>query len=192
MNPWIRAATKRSHGFCRDHAMLAVTVAGKESGQLGMAILFEDLLRHVEQEAVDSTKVATRRRRRQPDPLAAHQRCQVCESANRTAANYLSVLAAAEPASEIGVAARREAHPVLCLPHLQMGVRVVGSEEERRRLLELFTGGAQELRGELLEFTRKRDYRFSDEVLTKGEATAWMRAVFAMVGEPRRQPEPRR
>lgn len=195
MNPWIRAATKRSHGFCREHAMMAVSVAGKASGQLGMAILFEDLLHHVEDEARTDSDVGWRRRRRrrrpQPDTLGVHQGCQACASAHATTTNYLTVLIRAEPSSEIGVAADAGV-PTLCLPHLRMGVRIASSQSERQRLLDLFSRGAEQLRGDLLEFIRKRDYRFSHEVVSPAEATAWVRSVFAMVGEPRRRNEPRR
>jgi len=101
------------------------------------------------------------------------------------------VLIRADPSSEIGVAADA-AVPTLCLPHLRMGARIARSDGERQRLLDLFSRGAEQLRVELLEFIRKRDYRFSHEQVSQAEATAWMRAVFAMVGEPRRQNEPRR
>ncbi len=119
----VRETTRGAHGFCRDHSLMAVSVASAESGQLGMAILFEDLLRHVEEEARRAPSDRGRGRRRVPRPdqdgLAPHGRCRACVSAGATAANYLAVLADEGPASEIG-SASTQGRPALCFHHLRL------------------------------------------------------------------------
>ncbi len=74
---------------------------------------------------------------------------------------------------------------MLCLEHLRMGLALGELDEAgRRHLVLIFREGSERLRGELVEFIRKRDYRFADEIVTQGEATAWFRAVQAIVGMP--------
>lgn len=187
----VRTATRAAHGFCREHALMALSVASQESGQLGMAILFEDLLAHVQTEARD---LAARRSRRRANhgsqPLAPHAVYHPCASGRATAANYLLILAVEGPSSDVGAAARIGGSH-LCLPHLRMGVGLAVSDQQRDRLIEVFLIGGDQLRSELREFIRKRDYRFSDEVVTKEESSAWIRAVHTMVGDPRRRTRPR-
>jgi hypothetical protein len=187
-DPGVRTLVRASHGFCREHSSTAISVATQQSGQLGMAILFEDLLRHVEEEAsrIAETQEGRRGRRaaRAPDALAPHTGCHACASARTTARNYLMVLGRAAPDSEVAVLASEHA-PVLCLEHLRTGLALGDLDEAgRRQLVLVFREGSARLRGELVEFIRKRDYRFADEILTQGEATAWLRAVQAIVGMP--------
>lgn len=185
-DPGVRSITRAAHGFCRQHSMLAISVASQASGQLGMAILFEDLLRHVEGEA---TSASGRRRPRwwtrdvATDTLHPHEACRACVSAHSTERNYLAVLADAEPSSEIGTLARDHA-PSLCLNHLRMGLRFEDGEASRAGLVDVFMTGAEALRGQLLGFMRKRDYRYAAEEMSEEEATAWVRAVHALVGAP--------
>jgi hypothetical protein len=114
--------------------------------------------------------------------------CPACQSADRVADNYLRILGRHGPESPPAVALH---HPGrgLCFPHLAMGLAQARSEAEG--LLEIFAQGTDELRRELREFIRKKDYRFQHEGLTTGEASAWKRAVYRMVGEPppRKRPE---
>lgn len=186
-DPGIRTITRASHGFCRAHSMMAIAVADQESGQLGMAILFEDLLRHVEREAADIPHAGRprlkRARRGRQDAMHPHAICRACGCAEATATNYLRVLAHADPSSDVGTAARANA-PSLCLPHLRMGLLSEADKEEKARLVGVFTVGTEQLRGELLEFIRKRDYRYASEQVSIAEATSWIRAVHALAGTP--------
>jgi hypothetical protein len=184
----IRLSLRGAHGFCREHALLAVVVASRESGQLGMAIIFEDLLRHVEGESEASrSEKRGRRRARSQNPLAPHAACHVCKASSSTAVNYLKLLSEADPGSEIGAAARGDG-PKLCVPHLMLGMRLAATAAAESRLVDVFVHGVKQLRGDLSEFIRKRDYRFVDETMTPGEANAWVRAVHAMVGTPPQRP----
>jgi len=181
----VRARLRAAHGFCREHTLLAIVAAREQSAQLGMALLYEDFLRHIRAEAVAvgrAKRGGARRTRRRPGPnvLAAHAVCPACESADRVVENYLAVLATAEPASEIGVAARSEGR-LLCVPHFTMGAGIIGDPEGLERLTEIFLRGADELRTDLLEHARKHDYRYADEPPGR-EADAWVRGPEWVVG----------
>jgi Family of unknown function (DUF6062) len=187
-DPGIRTMTRASHGFCREHALMAISVASQQSGQLGMAILFEDLLRHLEEEATQPNDpgrgLRSRRNARSPDRLSPHAVCHACVSARATERNYLCVLARTATSSEVADLAAEHA-PCLCLPHLRRGLSLDDlDEEDRRRLIAIYVMGSERLRTELAEFIRKRDYRFASEPVSEAEATAWYRAVRAIVGLP--------
>jgi len=194
-DPGVRAALRTARGFCREHSRMALAVASEQSAAGGIAILYEDLLGTAESAAAQAVRSGWRggqrtRRRNARDALARMAACPACESADRVADNYLRILARHGPESPPALALH---HPGrgLCLPHLATGLAQARSEQQAERLLEIFGQGTDELRRELREFIRKQDYRFQHEGLTTGEASAWKRAVYRMVGEPppRKRPE---
>lgn len=182
-----RARLRDSHGFCREHALLLLSLGLDQTNGLGMAILYEDFLKHLSREAVRAARGRTRSPlgpKRRPDParLAPHSECPACESGGHVATNYLRLLAAADEGSEIGQAARRELRG-LCVPHLAHGLRLASSEAEAERLLAIYLRGEAELRTDLREFIRKEHYQHRGEPSGR-EVGAWQRAVRRMVGEP--------
>ena len=194
-DPGVRAGLRAARGFCREHSRMALAVASEQSAAGGIAILYEDLLGAAEDAAAQAARSSWRggqrtRRRGAREALASMAACPACESADRVADNYLRILARHGPESPPAVALH---HPGrgLCFAHLAMGLASARSEQQTERLLEIFGQGTDELRKELREFIRKQDYRFQHEGLTTGEASAWQRAVYRMVGEPppRRRPE---
>jgi hypothetical protein len=195
-DPGVRAGLRASRGFCREHSQMALAVASEQAASLGMAILYEDLLGNAERAAAEATRSRWRggprsRRRNARRGLEPAVGCPACESAERTAENYLRILAKAEPGSPPAVAIARPGHG-LCFPHLVMGLVHTRSEHQAEQLLGVFGRGTEELRAELREFIRKQDYRFRDEGLTDGEARAWRRAVHRLVGEPALHKRPER
>ena len=174
---------------------MVLDVAREQSAALGVAVMYEDFLRHVRGDAIEAVRGRDRGSRRggRPKPRAGlppHRMCSACESADRVATNYLRLLAGAEPDSEIGRAARRSGRG-LCLFHLGTGLEIAGSLEGAERLLELYLIGEEEPRRDLAEFIRKNDYRFRSEGFSRREATSWQRAVDRLIGDPppRRKPE---
>lgn len=179
-DPETRARLRANHGFCRTHALMALSVASAQGASLGMAIIYEDILRHTAEEL----RAAAAPRRRQPGSRPhAVRRCTACETAEQAAANALGVLAAAAEGSEPSRAIREPGRG-LCLPHVSLGIRLHRDEVERARLAEAYLHGATELRAELAELIRKHDYRFRDEGITEEERASWVRAVHRIVGEP--------
>lgn len=186
-DPGVRARLRASHGFCREHSRMALAVVVDQSAGLGAAILYEDLLHRLVTDAeayVEAKSQASSWGRRRPRrPLAPTASCPACESAAQVAENYLAILADASETSDPGQAIRRPGVG-LCAPHLAVGLRRALDAVGAERLLDAFRRGAQELRGELREYIRKLDYRFHDEKMSEGEATAWRRAIQRMAGEP--------
>ncbi|MGE5226431.1 MAG: hypothetical protein ACM3OO_06100 [Planctomycetaceae bacterium] len=187
-DPLTRTRLRRSRGFCREHSLMAIRVADAENGQLGMAIVYEDLLAQLE--AALGQEPAKPRwggvaRRSVPAPDLP---CPACVSALGTEENYLRLLGRADPTSELGTLARSGAG-TLCLRHLRLGLATTDPDEQRR-LVQIALTGIAAMRGDLQEFIRKRDYRFSHEPLSAEEGDAWRRAVRFLEGEPVRRPDP--
>jgi hypothetical protein len=178
----IRARLRATRGFCREHAMMALTVASQQAAGSGVAILYEDFLRHALEDALTAIGPEQRRRRRRQ--IRTAERCMACTSAEQVADNYLDVLAFAEEGSDPW---KRIREPLrgLCLPHLAFGLRRQRSDEEAARLVAIYLHGEGELRHDLSEFIRKQDYRYRPEGLTDEQSSSWRRAVFRVVGEPR-------
>lgn len=188
-DPGVRRRLRGSKGFCREHALMAIAVASQQSTASGIAILYEDFLRSVRDEVIatasDASRGARSRRRHRID--RAGRGCFPCDSADSTAASYLEILSAADPGSPPGRAVRGATRG-LCLPHLATGLDLARSDAAANRLIDIYLRGEADLRADLTEFIRKRDYRFRSEGLTDEQATSWLRAVHRLVGEP----EPRR
>jgi hypothetical protein len=185
----VRARLRGSHGFCREHAFLAL----EQANGLGIAILYEDFLRHLRGDAIRAARGRAQKLpvpRRRPDParLAPHGECPACESGRHVAANYLRILATADPESEIDRAAGQELRG-LCIPHLAQGLELASSKEDAERLLAVYLRGEAELRADLHEFIRKERYQHRDEPPGR-EVGAWQRAVHRVVGEPLRRNRP--
>lgn len=194
-DPGVRAGLRPARAFCREHSRMALAVASEQAAAGGIAILYEDLLGTAESAAALAARSSWRggarsRRRGARDVFAPTEPCPACQSADRTAQNYLRILAKGEPDSPPAVTVGRVTHG-LCLPHLAMGLAHARSEPQAQQLLGIFGRGTDELQAELREFIRKQDYRFRHEGLTDREASAWRRAVSRLVGEPapRRKPE---
>ena len=190
-DPEIRARLRTSIGFCREHSLMLLAVASNQAAGSGVAILYEDLLRHVREELISAVRGGSRNgRRRRSSPGRSNRRCPACESADFVAINYARILAVAPEGSPPMEAIRRPSRGI-CLPHLELGLRHARSDAEARQLVELYLRAEEELRTDLTEFIRKQDYRFQSEGLTDAQASSWMRAVHRLVGEsmPRKPPE---
>ncbi len=182
-DPAIRARLRASHGFCREHALMAISVAKERDLASGLAILYEDFLRHVTADARRAAGSVGKQSRSRSDELAARHRCAACESADAAAGNYLHVLAIAPDGSAVAKAAAASGRR-LCLRHLHRGLEVAAFTEEADRLVGIFARGNGELGENLREFVRKHDYRFQAEGMTPAESSSWTVAVYELVGEP--------
>jgi hypothetical protein len=185
----MRARLRSSHGFCREHSLMAIDVCRERGLASGLAIMYEDFLRHVSAEVAEADTATRRRTRKGSDSLAPHRACIACESADAAAVNYLRIFAMAKEDSEPVVAIRESGH-YLCLAHLRRGLEVTSSQEQVSRLTRIFRESTALLEDDLRGFVRKHDYRFHEEVMTPEEIRSWTAAVFAMIGErsPGRSP----
>ncbi len=88
----VRARLRRAHGFCREHALLALEVAAEQGAASGIATLYEDFLLHARQEAI---AVIGRRPRRllrtnsAPDPVRGIELAASHDDAERLLHVYL-------------------------------------------------------------------------------------------------------
>ncbi len=187
-DPGVRLRLRASHGFCPEHSRMVMAVASAASGQLGLAILGEDLLRHVREDLevygarIESERAWRRGRRARISALAPTARCPACEAAGRTAQNVVRDLAKADPDLEVSRRAL-DGTPHICLPHLRLGLAQAMSRAEADQLMGIYRAGDLALRRDLAEFIRKRDYRFQHERTTEHEGDAYARALRVLVGD---------
>lgn len=185
-DPYLRPRLRAAHGFCREHAVLALSMASRKGDGQGIAILYRDFLGHLREEAIAAantrcTSVTRRNRYGDPRVLAPHVRCSACDSASHTAEMYVALLARAEPESEIGRAVRGD-NRGLCVPHLIQGIAVASSPDECERLLDIYLRGDDRMNKDLDEYLRKQDYRYRHEGLSEDESSSWRRAVYQAIG----------
>lgn len=155
-----RVRFRASNGFCREHAAMSMDeLAGKS---LGLAILYEDLLR-IAQESLEKGQ----------NLAQAKGKCQACALREETEGYLLADLDRHILQPELHTALKASAG--LCFGHFAPAYdRLRG--EKRRQLLEIQLQAVQSLRGELAEFIRKNDYRFQAEGFG-AERDSWRRGV---------------
>jgi hypothetical protein len=185
-DPLIRTDLRSSLGYCAAHGEL---LRQARSG-LGSAIMHRDLLntavRRLEQESHTQQSPADwlqgllqAGRARHELPLAAAQPCPACVYACESEQKYVDTLLAHWVDEEVQSAFRSSAG--LCLPHLRM---TLGRASDPERFEAIKTAQLQvwgELIGELDEFIRKHDYRFSGEPMG-AEGNSWSRAIDLVSG----------
>ncbi|MDP9224849.1 MAG: DUF6062 family protein, partial [Actinomycetota bacterium] len=174
----IRTRLRAGHGFCREHTFLAIEVARAHAGDAGLAALYEDFLEHIRHHILD-LRSPHRSARFRPGKrveilIKPELPCRACESESGAVRAYLTILAhrGRYPEIETALEASRRG---LCIPHLERGLTMFADAEPRAALVALYLKFEEELRADLRDFIRKRDYRFQDE--PRGlEQESWWRA----------------
>jgi hypothetical protein len=185
-DPSIREALRASHGFCPAHGEML----RQARSALGSAIIHRDVLstiaRQLKQEKrppqspIDWLQAALDTRQPQQEAsLNATEACPACLHACRSEQNYIDTLLAHWDDGELQETFRRSSG--LCVAHLRMTLGRAADPTKFEAIktiqLEIWLG----LIGELDEFIRKQDYRFSDE--PKGsERDSWSRAIDLVSG----------
>ena len=188
-----RVRLRQAHGLCNWHAWMLTQVV---TGRSGVAIIYEDLLRH-QLAALRSSlrmlrprsvlqRLRDRCRRLLPLPLLAQwsQRkpCPVCYQLQEVdEAGYLHTLL--DFLTEPDFAQDFQRSFGLCLPHL---LRTIERERDHPALATLVQGETEKLgklQQELQEFLRKFDYRFATASCGE-EGSSWQRAIELFVGKP--------
>jgi hypothetical protein len=188
----IRRKLREARGFCNWHAWQARKIA---SSALGVAIIAKDLLTEEIARLDDLVRgsPAARVRRSQahriaPNALLAFIRgwrlkriCPACEiileherHALETILNFLA---------EADFARRFESSAALCVIHTKRLAEAHGSHPQLPLLIAMQRRKYAQLVGELEEFCRKHDYRFSHEPWG-AEADSWLRAIELLAGKP--------
>ncbi|MCS7221347.1 MAG: DUF6062 family protein [Anaerolineae bacterium] len=184
-DPGVRERIRTARGLCHRHAWMMAAIRG---GNLGIALIYRDVLDTVLQELGRET--SDERRRLWPlspsegaevaGRLAPQGPCPVCVHQEEMERIYLRELlrrlgdARLEPAFASSAG--------LCLPHLRQALAQAGDDEQRRSLLAAQRAIWQRLLAELNEFIRKNDYRFRHEGFGP-EGDSWLRALASLSGD---------
>jgi hypothetical protein len=155
-----RVRFRASTGFCPQHAEMSMNeLAGKS---LGLAILYEDLLRIAQENLEKGQNLAQ-----------AKGKCPACQLHDETDGYLLMDLERYLLQPELETALKGSAG--LCFSHFSQAYdRLRG--DKRRQLVTIQLQAVQALRGELAEFIRKNDYRFQAEGFG-AERDSWRRGV---------------
>ena len=198
-SPAWRDQLRAAHGFCHQHAWLAVN---KRLGDaLGFSIIYQDILNSILKSVDDSTSSARppgRRgsvlgqgsvslRPRVERVLAAlkpRKRCPVCEHRDELTRSLLSALL--EDLSTPEVKEALEGSEGLCLPHLRLALEPIKDESVYESLLTIHRIKWEALKSELAEFIRKNDYQAIREGFGS-EGNAWLRAISLIAGSRKEQ-----
>lgn len=179
-----RDALKASRGLCHHHSQVWRDVQGSA---LGIAIVYRvsilDLLRDTDPSGTQSTGLFRRKRGATAvaEALSASQSCPACTVGQDTARRFSAVLIQDVPGEDFQ--ARLVACGGLCLPHLREVLTLPGADRVCDQLIRCHRLVWEQLMGELEEFIRKNDYRFSEERMTPSESTSWTRALGLLTGD---------
>jgi len=177
-DPGLRRALRNAHGLCHRHAWQWTHLRGS---LLGVAIVYQNLVKDLIEALESPESVAARgrgNRRQTATRLAASARCPACRTEDEAIERYgLTLLAHLDEPERADAYAQAGG---LCLPHLRT-VLTQADDAQARTVqawqLAIYRG----LYGELAEFIRKHDHRFSQEPFG-AEKDSWTRAVAALAG----------
>jgi Family of unknown function (DUF6062) len=185
-----RKHLRYSRGFCSTHTWLLPTVP---HANLGVALIYHDLLRDVLDLLEERARRPPRGVSKQLDRASSKRRalpedtCPLCQEGEGVTASTLGVIVAhfADPGF-LEVFARSAA---LCLPHLLRLADLAGSHPNLGRVFAWHVARWNELDADLIEFTRKFDYRYAGEPMDR-ERDSWLRVLQVFAGKPERWPSP--
>ena len=186
--PAWRDHLRTSHGFCHEHAWLAVNQ--RLGDALGFSIIYHDIVNHLHKttgKEIDSAHTTRREslRRRAEGVLAAltpRKRCPACEHREQLTRDFLSALIEDLQLPEMKEAL--QASEGLCLPHMRQALESINDGSKYEVLLTLQREKLDRLKHELAEFIRKNDYQAIKEGFGS-EGNAWLRAIGFIAGSRR-------
>lgn len=170
-DPGLRTELRASRGMCHRHAWEMAEIQG---GALGIAIIQRDVLNSAIKEIEGSDNPAER--------LGPQRSCPACAQEEEMERLYPSELLRSLDDAQLGPAFAASAG--LCLPHLRQALTLAKGEKRAEALLDAQRAIWQRLLGELSEFIRKNDYRFTAEGFG-AEGDSWLRALAALSGDRR-------
>jgi hypothetical protein len=156
-----RVGLRASLGFCNEHARMAMEeIHGKA---LGLTIIYDDLLRLVLEQISSGGNLKKN-----------EKKCPACE--NRDEMTNRVFLDLSKFITDAPILIAFKSSQGLCIGHLRQALESIRNSEKRNALLNAQSDIMQALRGELAEFIRKNDYRYTGEGFG-GEKDSWKRAV---------------
>jgi len=175
-DPKVRSNLLSSKGYCRVHARV---LASFRDG-LGTAILYQDQVRLFLSFLDELEQRAPRRIPKAAAGWRPEQRCPACRIQLQSRERHVSIFVKGLVYEEM-VSALKES-PGLCVPHFLAAVKAAANTPCRQPLIAIERQKFEELLGDLEEFCRKHDYRYSDEPFGK-QGDSWLRALRMLAGE---------
>ncbi|NDJ75625.1 MAG: hypothetical protein GYB65_05140 [Chloroflexi bacterium] len=176
--PATHEAVRAARGFCPTHAWRIQHEINASA--LGVAVLYEGIVRHMLKDMGDITPQSNRRQvmqaasalePRQECPACTHQRI-VEEHLLRNLVDYLD---------QPGFAGAFRETDGICLPHLRQALEMGGNPAGKAHLVSIQQDIWTQLQQHLAEFRRKRDYQYADEDMGE-EGSSPRRAIEGTVG----------
>lgn len=186
--PAWRDHLRASHGFCHEHAWLAVNQ--RLGDALGFSIIYHDIVNHLhktiekEMESISTPRRESLRSRVEGmrAALTPRKRCPACEHREQLTRDLLSALI--EDLQTSGMKEALQTSEGLCLPHIQHALGAIQDGAKYEQLLRLHHEKLDRLKHELAEFIRKNDYQVIKEGFGS-EGNAWLRAIGMIAGRRR-------
>ena len=177
-DPGLREEIRASQGFCNRHAWQLQ----KLGDGFGQAIVYSDLMNGVLQQlkAMDESASVKELFNKIRLGTTKKQICMFCGQEKDIEERYISVFWENFKDPEINI--RYESSFGFCIPHSVFALKKCKNKKFSQKFVEMEAPKLSGLIGELKEFIRKHDYRFSREGFGK-EGNAWIRAIEKMVGK---------
>jgi len=174
----VRQRIRASQGFCNRHAWQLQ----KFGDGFGQSIVYNDLMNIVSKQLkeVDESFSVKELLKKISPGTTTKQICMFCRQEKDTEERYISVFW--ESFDDAKFIFQYKNSFGLCLPHLVLALRKCTSKKFSKELIEVETSKFSDLIGELKEFMRKHDYRFSKEKFGK-EGDSWIRAIEKFIGK---------
>jgi hypothetical protein len=177
-DPKLRQEIKAAQGFCHRHAWQLQ----KFGDGFGQAIVYSDLMDTVLKrlkmidEAVSLKEIS----KTMTCPKEAKTVCVFCRRQEDAEERYISVFWESFDDAEFSFHYKNSLG--LCLPHLALVLKKCRSVKLSKELMAIEVPKFSVLGGELKEFIRKHDYRYSKEKFGK-EGDSWIRAIEKIMGK---------
>jgi len=162
-----REPIRESLGYCQQHSKLVRELSRKRLPRMGIAVVYEDILARVQAKLDDGS-------------IILRGTCPLCAMEDDIGSYGTQLVA--DYCGDGEFQRVFEASAGVCLPHLRQidskidGERANFFREAQRTIIA-------RLNGQLSEFIRRNDYRYSKEKINQQDATSWQRAVRFTVGE---------
>lgn len=171
----IRKKIRKTLGFCPYHSWLLFETAMRPeiSGQLGVAILYEDLIETYvdlleKDDEVDLDNINKKK-------------CLICKTVEETEKTYIDEFVRCYKTSEEFRKLYESSKAVLCRRHLLKVLKRIDDEKLRARLLRQQILKLNNIKRRLRSFINKHDYR-NEEPITKEEFQALSEAIESLEG----------
>ena len=191
-----REPVNRSYGLCSPHTRMLVASELSSSGNLpGVHMIYEVLARNASQElaaAARSTQKPSIFARLFPNARQANRillaptgSCPICDIAQKSAVNNLSVLFAEIPKNE--ELRSIYTHSIgICIQHIRQGNALYSAAHPQAAAFinQHAADTLQNYRADMQEYLRKQNWEYRDEALSADEKTAWLKVLAFFTGLP--------